>query len=212
VSTLVEQIDLEVACEYRECAEFAGPLYRQLAEGNYGQMAVMQIPVEITEWRDEHRTARKRADRCEKRGYVFTLVRPHERADEIQAINQSMAARQGRPMAPSYRGRPSETPDPVYPCIRHCVRRYGVEDKDGVLVAYLWLYRYGELGLVSQILGHGHHLENEVMYLLWQGMLACESAEPEGFIVYNRWDSGQDGLRFFKERVGLSETAVRWMA
>lgn len=212
MTQIVEQIDLEVDCDYPECAEFAWPLYRQLERGGYDQMAVMPIPIDIAEWRSEHRTARKRADRCERRGYTFTLVRPHERADEIYQINQSMSARQGRPMSAGYQARPSETPDPVYPCIRHCVRRYGVEDPNGTLVAYLWLYRSGELALVSQILGHGQHLENEIMYLLWQGMLDCESAQPEGFIVYNRWDSGEDGLRFFKERAGLTQTPVRWAA
>jgi len=207
-----EQVDLEAACDFPQCAEFAWPLYQQLSTGRYDQMAAMPIPVSIGEWREQHRTARKRADRCERRGYQFVLVRPERRVEELYAINTSLAERQGRAMSPGYGRRPSYSHDPVYPCLRHAVRRYGVEADDGTLVAYLWLYRAGELALVSQILGHGQHLENEIMYLLWQGMLACESSEPEGFVVYNRWDSGQEGLRFFKERVGLAETLVRWAA
>jgi hypothetical protein len=50
------------------------------------------------------------------------------------------------------------------------------------------------------------------MYLLWQGMVASEGfVAPDGFIVYNRHDSGTDGLRFYKERVGLQETEVAWL-
>ena len=38
------------------------------------------------------------------------------------------------------------------------------------------------------------------------------AVEPDGVIVYNRHDSGSDGLRFYKERVGLSEQHVEWYA
>ena len=80
------------------------------------------------------------------------------------------------------------------------------------LVAYLWLYRAGELALVSQILGHADHLENEVMYLLMQGVVAAESAvDHDGVFLYNRHDSGQDGLRFFKERCGFEPMQVEWL-
>lgn len=206
-----EQIDLEAACDFAECAEFAWPLYRQLDDGGYDVMSVAPIQT-LDEWMAEHRTARKRATRASRRGYRFVAVRPEERVDELHAINTSMPERQGRPMSAGYQARPSYTPDPVYPCLRHAVRRYGVEHQDGTLVAYLWLYRAGELALVSQILGHREHLENEVMYLLWAGMVECESVEPEGFIIYNRHNSGTDGLRFYKERVGLRETPVRWEA
>lgn len=202
-------INLEAACDYSECAEFAFPLWKQLA-GGYDVCSVMPLPSSVDEWRAEHRTARKRADRADRRGYRFVDVVHHERVDEIHAINTSTDQRQGRPMSDGYRQRPSETPDPAYPCSRHGVHRYGVETYHGKLVAYLWLYRGGQLALVSQILGHSAHLEDEVMYLLWQGMIERELGEP-GFVVYNRHDSGTDGLRFYKERVGLAETGVEWL-
>jgi hypothetical protein len=211
VSVVATQINLEVACESPQCSEFAWPLYKQLEAGNYDRMSVAPIQ-ELGDWMAEHRTARKRAMRCTRRGYKFIRVRPADRNDELFAINTSSPERQGRPMSAGYRQPPVYTDDPFYPCPRHAIRRYGVEHQDGTLVAYLWLYRAGELALVSSILGHARHLENEVMYLLWAGMIDCESAEPGGWLTYNRWDSGQDGLRFYKERVGLSETAVTWNA
>ncbi len=162
-------IGLEVSCGCADCAEFAGKLYIQLREG-YETCSVMPIPETVGEWRDAHRTARKRAKKCRELGYRLTYGKRHQFADDILAINT-----------------------------------------EGRLVAYLWLYRSGQLALVSQILGHADHLENGIMYLLWDGMIAFESIDADGFIVYNRWDSGTTGLRFYKQRVGLEETEVAWL-
>jgi hypothetical protein len=201
------QISLETGCDYESCAELAFPLHKQLSRG-YEVCSVMPL-VPVSAWMEAHRTARKRASRAARRGYKFKVIARHERADEIHAINVSMPERQGRPMSSGYFERPSEEPLPAYPCPRHRVTTYGVETLDGVLVAYLYIYRAGELALVSQILGHADHLENSIMYLLFACRIEREASEP-GFVVYNRHDSGTDGLRFFKERVGLAETAVEW--
>jgi hypothetical protein len=203
------QISLEVDCD-PICSVFGVALLQQLLGGRYDLCSVMRLPSSVDEWRLEHRTARKRAARAERRGYEFVTVDRAQRADEVYAINVSAPERQGRPMSDGYRRRPAETPDPGYPCPRHGVHCYGVETADGTLVAYMWLYRAGQLALVSQILGHADHLENEIMYLLWQAMIEREAREP-GFVVYNRHDSGTDGLRFYKERVGLAETPVAWL-
>jgi ribosome modulation factor len=203
------RVSLGLGCS-DACDNLTGPLYMQMSKG-YDECAVLPIPLDVQAWRDGNRTARKRADRAERRGYRFGIVERHRRADEIQRINLSSSERQGRPMSAGYHQRPSESPLPVYPCALHAVRTYGVEDRDGVLVAYLWLYRADQLALVSQILGHADHLENEIMYLLVQGVLEAESRiAADGCLVYNRFDSGTDGLRFFKTRLGFAPTAVDW--
>jgi hypothetical protein len=189
------------------CTKFAWPLLKQLEDG-YNECAVLDLNG-IDEWRREHRTARKRADRAERRGYQFVTVERHARADEIQATNLSAPARQGRPMSAGYRQPVSTEPLPDYPCPRHGVHTYGVEDANGVLVAYSWIYRAGDLALVSQILGHADHLKNEVMYLLIAGIVDAESPHG-GYLVYNRYDSGGDGLRFFKDRCGFEPQKVHW--
>lgn len=205
--TTTGRIGLEVFCS-PPCTQFARPLFEQLAEG-YEECAVLPLGgVEL--WRDVHRTARKRADRAARRGYTFGPVARHERAGEVQAINLSMPERQGRPMSAGYLQPPPTTPLPDYQCWRHAVRTYGVEDASGVLVAYLWVYRAGDLALVSQILGHADHLPNEVMYLLVQGVVEAESGPDGGMLVYNRYDSGGEGLRFFKDRCGFERTQVEW--
>jgi hypothetical protein len=202
------RICLETHCGYALCNQFATPLYEQVSEGHYEECAV--LPLEgVWAWRQAHRTARKRADRASRRGYVFGRITRHERADEVQAINLSASHRQGRQMSAGYLHPPTTTPLPDYPCARHGVHTYGVEDSAGLLAAYSWVYRAGDLALVSQILGHADRLTDEIMYLLVQGLVVAESARG-GFLVYNRYDSGTEGLRFFKDRCGFERTAVEW--
>ena len=199
-------ISLDVAC----CRDFADPLYKQLSSGKYNECSVLPIPLIFAEWAAEHRTARKRAARAQKRGYWFDTVDRHAFEDDIWEINTSMEHRQGRQMTDSYRQRPQFGPDD-WGCQKHGVHPYGVFHGTGQLVAYLWMYRAGDLALVSSILGHGQHLENEVMYLLFAGALEREIAVGPGVCVYNRHDSGTDGLRFFKERLGFEEQEVAWL-
>ena len=211
ITTVALGIALELDCRSDVCRQFGRPLFEQMASGRYDVCSVMSIPESVDEWRDQHRTARKRADRCERRGYTFGPIDRHMFSDDIHAINTSADVRQGRPMSSGYFQRTDYGPLPAYPCVRHAVRTYGVLGAQG-LVAYLWLYRAGQLALVSQILGHADHLDREVMWLLWQGMVDAESqVDQDGVIVYNRHDSGTDGLRWFKERVGLEETRVEWL-
>lgn len=202
------RVSLGLTCDHDSCAEFAGPLLSQLANG-YERCSVLPMPDSLEDWRAEHRTARKRADRAERLGYHFAEIRREEHDDDIYAINTSLDSRQGRPMSAGYRERPHFGQLPAYPCDRHRVRTFGALDVRGQLVAYLWLYRAGDLALVSSILGHGAHLANDVMYLLFQGMLERES-DFGGYIVYNRHDSGTDGLRYFKAKLGFESTEVSW--
>jgi hypothetical protein len=207
------RISFELVCS-PECAEFAGSLFLQMSGGKYDECAVLRLPEgdgELDRWRQDHRTARKRADRAVRRGYRFVKFDRSRHAQSIFEINTSADHRQGRPMSDGYRLFPTEEPLPHYPCWRHAIRTWGVEDRDGKLIAYSFIYRCGDLALVSQILGHAEHLENEVMYLLVEGIIDMEGLGGPGFLVYNRWDSGTDGLRFFKERLGFAPVQVEWL-
>jgi len=208
--TRTTTISLEVLCDYEACTALAGPLYTQLSSGKYDLCSVLPIDQTLEEWRDDHRTARKRADQCERRGYRFAEIKRHKHVEDIFAINTSADERQGRPMSEAYRQRPNLPPLPDYTCRRHRISTYGVLKED-TLFSYLWLYRCGELALVSSILGHADHLDDFIMWLLVQGTIDRESA-CGGSMVYNRHDSGTDGLRWFKERLGFREREVRWMA
>jgi hypothetical protein len=181
-----------------------------LSGGKYDECSVLEIPSSIDEWRMEHRTARKRADRCGRRGYRFEQIARCDYADDVYEINRSLAHRQGRPMSAGYLERPRYGLE-LYPCDQHGVHAYGVLHGD-TLVAYLWMYRSGDLALVSQILGHGAHLDDEVMFLLFAGALEREIEYGPGIIVYNRHDSGTRGLIQWKEWQGFEERDVEWLS
>jgi hypothetical protein len=202
-------IGLQAGCDDGFCIEFSHTLHRTLTSGRYDICSTLEIPGSIDNWRDQHRTARKRADRAHRLGYRFHRIERHQHVDDIWAINTSTPERQGRPMSAGYLERPSATPLPPYTCALHSIQQNGVLDKHGRLVAYLWMYRSGDLALVSQILGHADHLRGDVMYLLFQGALSRETYLG-GWCVYNRHDSGSDGLRYFKERLGFQPGRVEW--
>ena len=200
---------ISLGLEHNACNDFAGKLFLQLRRG-YEQCAVLPMPASVEEWRETHRTARKRANRAATLGYQFRVIEREQYDDDIFAINTSKDERQGRPMSRGYRERQNYLPLPAYPCDQHAIRTYGVLDARGTLVAYLWLYRSGELALVSSILGHGEHLANDVMDLLFQGAVERQAALG-GYFVYNRADSGTDGLRYFKDKLGFQAMEVAWL-
>lgn len=203
-------INLEHVCVEGACAELAWRFKRQLDTPKYATgVSLMPMPASVYEWRAGHRTARKRADRCERLGYRFAVIDRSRFNDDIHAINTSLAERQGRPMTDGYTRRHNHGALPEYRCERHRVHTYGILHAD-TLVAYLTLYRVGQLALVSMILGHGAHLKNDIMYLLAAGTID-DQADKGGVLYYNRWDSGTDGLRYYKERVGFAAGDVDWL-
>ncbi len=203
------RISLEGACLEPACSELAFRMHNQLDTPNYSiGAALMSVPDSLPGWREGHRTARKRADRSARLGYRFAEIDMSQHNDAIHEINTSLRHRQGVRMSAGYLERHDRGPLPEYRCDRHAVRTYGVLEGD-VLRAYLILYRVGELVLISMILGHGDHLRNDVMYLLGAGMVA-EQAGQGGWFYYNRFSSGTDGLRYFKERLGFREADVEW--
>jgi hypothetical protein len=202
-------VDLVGDCIDLDCLNHAHTLEHTLRPIRYQQgVSLMSCPGSLDEWRTEHRTARKRADRCARRGYTFSEISYADYADDIFEINTSLEQRQGRPMADGYRERREHGRLPEFPCHLHNTRTYGVL-RGRKLRAYLTLHRSNELGMVSMILGHGDHLADEIMYLLFAGMVE-DQAGNAGILYYNRHDSGQDGLRFYKERVGFAEGDVAW--
>jgi hypothetical protein len=211
IETAALPVSLIGSCRDESCDAHARRLYDTLAPIRYQRgVSIMACPSSLDEWRSEHRTARKRVDRCARRGYLFNEVDYSRYSDDIYAINTSLHERQGRPMADGYLERRPHGRLPEFPCDLHNTRTYGVLDAGGWdLVAYLTLHRSNELGMISMILGHGSFLTDEIMYLLFAGMVEDQAGNP-GVLYYNRFDSGTDGLRFYKERVGFREGDVAW--
>lgn len=203
-------IHLEAECVHASCAHLAHRFNDQLGVPKYSEGAsVMPMPASFGQWLAEHRTARKRSNRASRLGYVFGEVDNSEHSQDIYEINTSLERRQGRPMSNGYREFRKHGRLPAYPCERHRIHTYGCLH-DGRLRAYMTLYRVGELGLVSMILGHGDHLRNDLMYLLASGMVDAQ-IEQGGILFYNRHDSGTSGLVYYKERVGFHAADIEWV-
>lgn len=203
-------IRLEGACVDQGCADLAFRFKKQLGTVTYSRGAsVLAMPDSLQAWRDEHRTARKRADRASRLGYQFDEIDRSLFNDDLHEINTSLPERQGRPMTDGYTTRHNHGALPAYPCDRHRIHTYGILQGER-LRAYLTLYRCGELGLVSMILGHGAHLDAGIMYLLCQGMIA-DQVHHSGALFYNRHDSGEPGLAWMKERIGFHATDIEWL-
>jgi hypothetical protein len=210
VEVLAQPVELVGNCGTGGCLEFAWNLHRAVEDRRYQIGAsIMATPETLLEWRAMHRTARKRADRCERLGYRFSKVDYSVHADALFEINTSKDERQGRPMSAGYRKFVERSRLPDYPCAAHRTITYGVLQGER-LRAYMTLHRSGELALVSMILGHGDYLADDIMFLLFAGMVS-DQAGCGGILYYNRHDSGQEGLRFFKERLGFSEGNVEWV-
>jgi hypothetical protein len=199
-------VTVEAACRRDQCAEFAWQIHRQLRHDYRWPAAVLPLEPHH-DWLTSHRTARKRAAHAERLGYRFAEIDRTEHEDAVHAINTSAPARQGRPMSAGYLTPHRFSANPML-CERHHVYTYGVL-ADELLVAYLWLYRVGELAMVSSILGHADRLRDDIMYLLFRGAHEQQSLLG-GHVFYNMWDGGTDGLRYFKARLGFRPMEVEW--
>lgn len=194
-----------------ECcgSELAGKTYAQLSSGRYDYPAsVMPLPLDMEAHLAERRTFRKRAARARNRGYRFAEIDRTLYEDDVYAINTSAPERQGRPMSEGYT-KPVRFSPTEWPCPRHGVHTYGVL-RGSRLLAYTWIYRLGELVMVSSILGHDAYLADDLMYELMRGALTAEAEQGPGVVFYNMHDSGTPGLRYFKEKLGLGPARVEW--
>lgn len=205
-------IILEGRCDVGvECGPLATSTHQQLASGRYSRgCSTMPLPEDLSAHLAVRRTFRKRAARAERLGYRFDRIDRKQHESDVYDINTSAARRQGRPMADAYTRPVTFSPLPVYPCRRHAINTYGVL-QEGLLRAYTFVYRVGDLVMFSTLLGHAAHLTSDIMYLLFRGTLACEIANGPGCAFYNLHYSGSKGLRFFKERVGFAPTDIEWV-
>lgn len=193
------------------CESFARDVTRTVANGNYDFPASVLPLTDASEYLAAHRTARKRAAHARRLGYSHARISRADHGDDIYAINTSTPVRQGRPMAAGYLERQTFTRLADYACPRHRINEYGVFTSKRRLVGYLILYVCGDLAMISQILGHAAHLADDIMYLLATQSL-LDAVEESGPLTcfYNRHDSGTDGLRYFKERLGFQPARVTW--
>lgn len=85
----------------------------------------------------------------------------------------------------------------------------GTQVTDERLVGYIFLRRFGEFLLYSQILGHYDYLQKGIMILLHHEIMrwVLDSGAPEAegvkAVMYAGYDQGTEGLREWKRREGF---------
>lgn len=161
-------------------------------------------------------TARNRLRHSCRLGYYSRELTWPERTnylDDIHQVNISMPVRQKKDIAEHYKEYPKEITggkicDNHYGTFIGCFgTRPGTED-DARLVAYITTNFCGEIAAASQILGHGSYLQDGIMLNLWAEFVKVCIDRGIKHIVYSRWNDGWDGLRHWKQSVGMKPATL----
>ncbi len=167
----------------------------------------------------------RQRNKAARQGYYCKPFHWRMHIPDVHEINTSTEVRSGGEMRSSYLktveemgGAPTRQYKPGTPaCPRHWVQPWGVfqplsghmqgdQVTDEKLVGYIFLRRFGEFLLYSQILGHYDHLQHGIMILLHHEVMrwtldsfAPQAAELKA-VVYAGYDQGTEGLRDWKRR------------
>ncbi|MGB9790947.1 MAG: hypothetical protein ACPLTR_00025 [Thermacetogeniaceae bacterium] len=187
------------------------PRYKIIRNKAWG-VALIPLPDTFEEYlrgKDKQalRTNRRRAF---AEGYYFDEFSPLEHLQEMLDINRSKPIRQGKPMAKTY-----IEEQELIACLEKIPSMFGVFNAKGLLRAYAYVPVYGEVAVVSRLLGHGDDLEKGIMYLLLSEIIRylIELKNKQGvpkWIMYDTFFGALPGLRYFKERMGFKPYRVRW--
>jgi hypothetical protein len=197
------------AAETYRCFTAPHPRFFFLQNKRWGA-AILPLPTNFEDYLKDELLRRKRK-RCLAHGYSFAEVDPNVRFEEIFAVNKSMAQRQGRDMDTCY-----VEPDALRKYYSLKRTTYAVLDTTGIVRAYASVPVYGEVFILSRLLGHGEHLGEGIMYLLVSEIvremigLRSERGAPN-WGMYDTYFGAPAGLRFFKERLGFRPYNVKWV-
>ena len=145
--------------------------------------------------------------KARRRGYALAQIDRNEHIDAIHDINTSLPSRQGRPMDASYREKKSSFETPSH------YRCFGVFSKQGKLMAYCNIGRYGNFVAFSQLIGYRnndgvmHLMVSDIVSLL---LLELQAGDGPEFLMYDTFFGAQPGLRQFKTMLGFTPYRVRY--
>lgn len=143
-----------------------------------------------------------------KRGYSFSEINPNKFVDDIYQINISKEYRQGRILSDNYREKINQI------TIDERVRYFGVLSSNAQLIAYAFVPHYGDVWILSKLLGHGNYLNDGIMYLLITHIILEIFKLPQEkrpkFLMYDTWYGAQPGMKMFKSKFGFRPYWVKW--
>lgn len=155
-------------------------------------------------------TGRNLRNKAIRLGYKCKILSYSERntlLQDIHEINISTLYRQGKRMKESYLEYPKEM-SANFTCDKHFSYWFGCF-KDSKLVAYIVGAYCGNMVAFSMILGHKEHLNNGIMYLLSEYVMAYSEVLGVKYCIYSLWSDGTDGLRQFKHNLGFKITNLQ---
>lgn len=169
----------------------------------------------------------RQSKKCDRAGFVCDRFAWRNHVPDVVAINQSMEVRSGGEMRDAYRrtiddmgGVPKRLHAATPPeCLLHGMWDWGVFETrlgyrqgevevDRRLLAYIRFKRQGSLGIYTQILGHGDHLGDGIMFRLHYAIMEWIASSPEQLpglthVLYGAISDGNDGLKMWKKRCGF---------
>jgi len=154
---------------------------------------------------------RSNRKRCLSLGYSFRPIDPNSHLEQILRINTSQKRRQGRDMETTYVDR-----DALRRYFSNERSAYGVIDTSGALRAYACVPVYGEVFVLSRLLGDSDCLEQGIMYFLVSEVVRemIKARLQRGSPIWGMYDTyfgALPGLRYFKDRLGFAPHNVRWI-
>lgn len=143
------------------------------------------------------------AKRASARGYTCREIERNAHADEIHAINTALSTRQGRPMDAHYLEKATR-----FETLPHW-GYYGVLNREGRLVAYANIARYGNFSAFSQLMGLRNN--DGIMHLLVVEIVTRLLARRDvRYVMYDTFFGAQPGLRQFKTMLGFAPYRAKY--
>jgi hypothetical protein len=202
-------VDLHAGCECGYDVSTCESKWR----GRYfdgGSTAAVMLTDSYADLVARTKNGRRDARKAERLGYTVRRFHYPSHTADIDAIHHSKPIRSGGAMQGHYRDHLPPSEPFQYPDFAHCLYHWDywfgcfLED---TLVAYIKLVRVGDVATYMQILGHGAHLENGVMFLLHFRLMEWalnRPAELEGCAAIF-YINDNPGVRLWKAKAGFVE-------
>jgi hypothetical protein len=186
--------------------------YRIIQHKRWG-VALLELPDTFESYiaGGSRELVRRKRKAAEKAGFSVGTINPLDHLDEILEINQSMPVRGGNKIRDDYVDR-----DELRSYFEQTGEIYGVWSREKKVRAYAFMPVFGEVFHFSRLMGHGDDLEKGIMFLLIttviRDMIASKAQHGHPLWgMYDMYFGADQGMRFFKDRLGFKPQKVTWV-
>jgi hypothetical protein len=187
------------------------PRLRVVTRKRWG-VAMLPLPDSVEEYLSgrSRELVRKRR-RALSRGFSYRPFDASQHVADVLEVNRSAPTRQGQPMLHKYLDESS-----VRRFCNAAETMFGVFDAAGRVRAYAYAPVVGESGVFVRSIGHADDLESGTMHLLVSEVIATYITEKRErgtprWAMYDTFWGGQEGLTYFKRRLGFQPYRVDWV-